>query len=138
VDESPQEELQRDLSAPRRPGEPDLELVADSAQEDRAVTRISSLHAREDAQALRARAEAAQEEAGRARDLAVSALAEVDDLRRAMESRTDIDIAKGILVERYQVDPKTAFDMLVKESQRKGTKLVNIARALVRSVAADE
>jgi AmiR/NasT family two-component response regulator len=104
--------------------------------ENRAVTRSRSRRAQQDARSVRARAETAQDAARRATDLAVSALAELDGLRRAMQSRSDIDLAKGILMERLRTDAGSAFDMLVKMSQRSRTKLVDVARAIVADVAA--
>lgn len=109
----------------------DLGLIADSVDEDRAITRGRRRGAQEKSQSLTARAEAAKEDARRALELAVSALAEADGLRRAMESRSDIDIAKGILVERHRIDPQRAFNMLVELSQRHHTKLADVAKALV-------
>lgn len=120
------------------PGTPDLDLVADSVDEDRAVARGRSRGARETAQVWRARAEAAlaraeaaQADAREAIDLAVAALAEADGLRRAMASRSDIDIAKGILVARLGIGVDDAFSMLVRSSQRKHVKVTEVARMVI-------
>ena len=112
------------------------DLVAESVDEDRAVVRGRSRYAKERSRTLRPRAEAAQDEARRAIDLAVSALAEVDGLRRAMQTRSNIDMAKGILIERFKVDPQRAFELLVETSQKSHTKVVEIAEALVNASVA--
>ena len=119
----------------RADGMPDLSLVADSLDEDHAVARGQSRQAQGTARALRARATSAREDAQRARDLAVSALAEADGLRRAMQSRSDIDMAKGILMERLRISPQEAFDMLVAHSQTHHVKLIDVARAIVATTA---
>ena len=53
-----------------------------------------------------------------------------------MQTRSDIDIAKGILVERHRVDPQRAFEMLVEVSQKKHMKLLAVAQAVVASAVA--
>ena len=80
---------------------------------------------------LAARAEAATAEAEQAVRLAVSALAEADDLRRALQTRGTIDMAKGIIIAVQSVDPETAFDILRKASQRSHVKLVDVAAKIV-------
>jgi AmiR/NasT family two-component response regulator len=52
-----------------------------------------------------------------------------------MQSRSDIDVAKGILVERHGVGPQQAFDMLVAYSQKHHVKVVDVARAIVAAAA---
>jgi hypothetical protein len=125
---------------------PDLELVAESPAEDRAVVRGRSRGAREVARTWQARAEAAQAradaahqraeaaqaEARQAVELAVSALAEADGLRRAMASRSDIDMAKGILMARLGITADSAFALLVQSSQRKHLRVADVARLLVQ------
>ena len=124
-------------SPPSEPDDaPDLGLVADSVDEYRAVVRGRSRRAQDTARAIKLKAQAAQDEAQRAYELAVSALAEADGLRRAMESRSDIDMAKGILMERHRVDPQRAFAMLAELSQEHHVKLVEIARAIVEAAGA--
>lgn len=69
----------------------------------------------------------------------VAALAEVtlsvagdrDDLRRAVDTRGIIGVAMGILVERYDLAPDAAFQVLVRHSQFQNRKLRDIATALV-------
>lgn len=129
----------RDGAAPEQSGaDVDLGPVADSVDEDRAIVRSRSRTAHEASQALGARATAAHQDAERAIELAVSALAEADGLRRAMETRTDIDVAKGILVERHRVDPRRAFEMLVEVSQKKHIKLLAVAQAVIASAIATD
>lgn len=65
-----------------------------------------------------------------------AALAEIEHLRTALESRTVIATAVGILVERRRRTPDDAFRFLVEQSQRSNTKLVAIARELVDNAAA--
>jgi hypothetical protein len=54
-------------------------------------------------------------------------------LQRAVDSRDLIGQAKGILMERFEVDAGTAFQMLVKSSQDTNMKLTAVARWLARS-----
>lgn len=66
--------------------------------------------------------------------LAASALAlsdDVDHLRRALQSRTTIGQATGILIERYGLDADGAFEHLVRLSQESNTKLAIVAKSLV-------
>jgi len=105
-----------------------------SADEDRAVTLATARRARHDAGQTRARADALMAEVDEAHRLAVSALAEADGLRTAMQSRSDIDMAKGILMAIHGVDPDGAFDLLRHESQRLHVRLLDVARGLVDAV----
>jgi GAF domain-containing protein len=54
-------------------------------------------------------------------------------LRTTMMSRTVIDEAKGILMERHKVNEDQAFTMLIHASQRTNTKLRDVAAELVRT-----
>ena len=54
-------------------------------------------------------------------------------LRTTMMSRTFIDEAKGILMERHKVNENEAFTMLIHASQRTNTKLRDVAAELVRT-----
>jgi GAF domain-containing protein len=54
-----------------------------------------------------------------------------DDLRRAMESRDLVSMAKGMLMAREGVDEPTAFDMLVARAGQNGATLHDAARSLV-------
>lgn len=64
-----------------------------------------------------------------------AALAEIENLKIALESRTVIATAVGILVERGRRTPDEAFRCLVELSQHSNTKLVAIARELVDEAA---
>jgi GAF domain-containing protein len=64
------------------------------------------------------------------------ALAHADMLRhmrRAIDSRTTIGQACGILIERHRIRPEEAFEMLVRASQRNHLKLRDIAARLVET-----
>jgi hypothetical protein len=65
-----------------------------------------------------------------------AALAEIEHLKIALESRTVIATAVGLLAERLRRSPDDAFRCLVELSQRSNTKLVTIARELVDEAAA--
>jgi AmiR/NasT family two-component response regulator len=64
-----------------------------------------------------------------------AALAEIEHLKIALESRTVIATAVGILAERGHRTPDEAFRCLVEVSQRSNTRLVAIARELVDEAA---
>jgi GAF domain-containing protein len=55
------------------------------------------------------------------------------DLRAAIDTRGTIGQAMGILIERHKVDPRRAFDMLVKGSQRSHRKLRDLADYVVQT-----
>lgn len=74
--------------------------------------------------ALVAKAHAAQ------RDARAQAL-EIEQLQRALVTRDIIGQAKGMLMERFDVDAKAAFDLLVRLSQTSNTALADLARKLV-------
>ncbi|MGW8538689.1 ANTAR domain-containing protein [Rhodococcus qingshengii] len=59
-------------------------------------------------------------------------------LERALDSRSVIDQAKGVLRAVHGVDADAAFAMLVDKSQRTNTKLRVVAEELLDSVRADE
>src|SRR4051794_41310967 len=69
-----------------------------SRAEDHAVGRATARRVRADSQRLAAEARRIRAEGRSELDLAVAALAEVDDLRRAMQTRSLIDMAKGALM----------------------------------------
>lgn len=58
----------------------------------------------------------------------------VEHLQRALESRAEIDQAKGVLMAAHGVDADEAFAQLVTESQQRNTKLRDVARNLLVSV----
>ena len=53
---------------------------------------------------------------------------EASNLQKAVDSRDLIGQAKGILMERFDVDDEAAFEMLVKSSQDTNLKLTEVAR----------
>ena len=57
---------------------------------------------------------------------------EVDGLRLALTTRGTIDQAKGIIISQLHCTPNEAFDVLVKASQARHTKLFAIADEIVR------
>lgn len=59
--------------------------------------------------------------------------AEVEQLRRAMETRPVIDQAHGVLMAAYRCTPDHAWEVLVNVSQHTNTKLHKVAAALVDS-----
>ncbi|WP_308199386.1 GAF and ANTAR domain-containing protein [Saccharothrix sp. S26] len=58
----------------------------------------------------------------------------IEHLHRALESRAEIDQAKGVLMAAHGVDAEEAFSRLVTESQERNTKLREVARNLLASV----
>ncbi|MDW8808463.1 ANTAR domain-containing protein [Streptomyces scabiei] len=59
--------------------------------------------------------------------------AEVVQLRRALETRDTIDLARGILMAAFALSPVEAWNALVRTSQNTNTKLHRTARQLVDS-----
>jgi GAF domain-containing protein len=64
---------------------------------------------------------------------AASTLEELTQMRTAMLSRAVIEQAKGILMERYQVDADQAFTLLSHASQRTNIKLRDVADDLIHT-----
>ncbi|MFB1047557.1 ANTAR domain-containing protein [Streptomyces chrestomyceticus] len=60
--------------------------------------------------------------------------AEVAQLRRAMQTRPAIDLARGILMATFSLTPEAAWAALVATSQNTNTKLHRLAEDLVNSV----
>ncbi|MFI7382519.1 ANTAR domain-containing protein [Streptomyces sp. NPDC049813] len=58
---------------------------------------------------------------------------ELTQLRRAMQSRGTIDMARGVLVAAFGIDPQSAWTALVDTSQRTNIKLHRVAQHLVDS-----
>ena len=58
-----------------------------------------------------------------------------DQLRRALESRTVLEQAKGVLVARQGVDPDAAFALLHRQARSTGRRLQDVALAVVRDAA---
>lgn len=58
-------------------------------------------------------------------------LHEQEGLRRALEARTVIGQAQGILMERHGLDAQRAFQVLARHSQDGNVKLVEVSRGIV-------
>lgn len=61
---------------------------------------------------------------------------ELVQLRRAMETRPAIDMARGVLMASFGLSPDDAWDVLVSISQNTNTKLHLVADELVGAVTA--
>jgi hypothetical protein len=59
---------------------------------------------------------------------------EIVQLRRAMQTRPPIDMARGMLMASFGLGPEEAWTVLVTLSQRTNTKLHRVAQTLVDSV----
>ncbi|MEU8976356.1 ANTAR domain-containing protein [Streptomyces monashensis] len=59
---------------------------------------------------------------------------EVVQLRRAMRTRPDIDLARGILMATFHLNPDEAWNVLVTASQNTNTKLHRLAKDVVTTV----
>ncbi|MFE2065183.1 ANTAR domain-containing protein [Streptomyces sp. NPDC059467] len=59
---------------------------------------------------------------------------ELVQLRRAMRTRPDIDLARGILMASFGLNPDEAWEALVTASQNTNTKLHRLARDVVATV----
>ena len=62
---------------------------------------------------------------------------EVVQLRRAMQTRPTIDLARGVLMASFGLSPEDAWEVLVAVSQRTNTKLYRLADGLVEAVQGD-
>ncbi|MBI4899163.1 MAG: GAF and ANTAR domain-containing protein [Actinobacteria bacterium] len=56
---------------------------------------------------------------------------DIDNLERAVASRTAIGQAEGILMERHKLSAEEAFDVLRRASQSRNVKLVTVAEELI-------
>ncbi|GAA3309414.1 hypothetical protein GCM10020295_74010 [Streptomyces cinereospinus] len=59
---------------------------------------------------------------------------EVVQLRRAMQTRPTIDLARGVLMATFGLSPQDAWHVLVAVSQNTNTKLHRLAQDLVTAV----
>lgn len=66
-------------------------------------------------------------------DIVLRRFAEYHNLEGAFARRAMIERAKGILMATHAVDDQQAFDMLRSHSQQTGTKLLDLAEAVVHS-----
>ncbi|MCV7379224.1 hypothetical protein BST11_15675 [Mycobacterium alsense] len=65
--------------------------------------------------------------------LAWSMMRREDQFRSALASRDIIGQAKGVIMERFNLDAVEAFELLSRLSQKSNTKLIEIARSLIDS-----
>lgn len=63
--------------------------------------------------------------------LAWSMMRRQDQFRSALASRDIIGQAKGVVMERFDLDAVEAFELLTRLSQQSNTKLIDIAKALI-------
>jgi response regulator NasT len=73
------------------------------------------------------------EEMQSAIDIVLRRFAEYHDLEGAFGRRAITERAKGILMERHDVDEAVAFNMLRDEARRTNSKIIDVADAVVRS-----
>lgn len=66
-------------------------------------------------------------------DIVLRRFAEFQKLEGAFGRRAMTERAKGILMERHQIDEKNAFEILRAQSRQTGRKLVDVAEAVVDS-----
>jgi AmiR/NasT family two-component response regulator len=66
-------------------------------------------------------------------DIVLRRFAEFHRLEGALGRRALTERAKGILMERYAIDERQAFEMLRSHSRRTGRKLIDIAEAVTTS-----
>ncbi|UNO38411.1 ANTAR domain-containing protein [Streptomyces sp. MST-110588] len=71
---------------------------------------------------------------GSQQDTCQALSAEVAQLRRAMQTRPTIDLARGILMATFSLSPDAAWETLVTASQNTNTKLYRLAQGLVNCV----
>ncbi|MFI8891224.1 ANTAR domain-containing protein [Streptomyces paradoxus] len=76
----------------------------------------------------------ARADTGRPEESSQDLRAEVAQLRRAMQTRPTIDLARGILMASFNLTPEAAWSVLVTTSQNTNTKLHNLAQDLVGTV----
>ncbi|MFI6931938.1 anti-sigma factor antagonist [Streptomyces sp. NPDC050287] len=62
---------------------------------------------------------------------------EMAQLRRAMQTRPTIDLARGILMASFRLSPEDAWSTLVRTSQNTNTKMHQLAQDLVNTVRGD-
>jgi response regulator NasT len=66
-------------------------------------------------------------------DIVLQRFAEYHSLEGAFARRATIERAKGILMATHSIDDQQAFEMLRRQSQQTGSKLVDLADAVVNS-----
>ncbi|HEY1133365.1 MAG TPA: ANTAR domain-containing protein [Nocardioides sp.] len=65
----------------------------------------------------------------------LAAAEEIDQMHTAMERRTTIGVTIGLVMQRYDLDRTTAFEMLRRLSQQRNQKLHEMAASLSRDGA---
>jgi AmiR/NasT family two-component response regulator len=68
-------------------------------------------------------------------DIALRRFDHAVKLESAIARRALIERAKGVLMERYSVDDRAAFEMLREQSRKSGKKVVAVSQALLESHA---
>ncbi len=66
-------------------------------------------------------------------DVLVSLVRQIEHLEVALDHRTTIGQAQGILMERMQIDSDAAFRYLCRVSSNTNTKVIDIADDIVRT-----
>jgi AmiR/NasT family two-component response regulator len=66
-------------------------------------------------------------------DVAIRRFGQAEELEGALARRAVIERAKGVLMERYSIDERAAFEMLRDQSRRTGEKVVAISQAMLHS-----
>ncbi|MFF3142587.1 ANTAR domain-containing protein, partial [Streptomyces sp. NPDC057927] len=74
------------------------------------------------------------EEDGLPRDAEEDLRIEISQLKRAMQTRPVIDLARGVLMASFGLNAEDAWSVLVEASQRTNTKLHHLAQELVGAV----
>ena len=70
--------------------------------------------------------------------VAIATARQIEQLQFAVDSRTVIGQAQGILMERFSIDPGQAFAVLARVSQGRNVKLRQIAEELVQTRTLDQ
>jgi AmiR/NasT family two-component response regulator len=66
-------------------------------------------------------------------EVAIRRFGQAEALEGALARRAVIERAKGVLMERYSVDERAAFEMLRDQSRQTGEKVVAISQAMLQS-----
>jgi AmiR/NasT family two-component response regulator len=66
-------------------------------------------------------------------DVALRRFGQTEQLEGALARRAVIERAKGVLMERYSVDERAAFELLREQSRRSGEKVVAVSQAMLSS-----
>jgi hypothetical protein len=74
------------------------------------------------------------EAAGLPKDVEEDLRIEIGQLKRAMQTRPVIDLARGVLMASFGLNSEDAWSVLVETSQRTNTKLHHLAQELVGAV----